>query len=158
MRVVEVIYGIDCWTDHRFIWSKYNLRTQPKRRPQGQKRLSPSWRSVELLKNSPTTKKEVCKTHPRMFRTALRKRMQPFGIQSTRMRWAPRTSVPQKLGLARRKRRRDTGTAVRKNITILRTPEWPVITRCDRCLCQCAKKGENSVKCRTVGKYFPLIT
>ena len=29
--------GADCWTDHRFVVSKFNLRIQPVRRPQGRK-------------------------------------------------------------------------------------------------------------------------
>ena len=31
------MYGADCWTDHRLVVSKLNLRIQPVRRPQGKK-------------------------------------------------------------------------------------------------------------------------
>ena len=30
-------FGADCWTDHRLVVSKLNLRIQPARRPQGKK-------------------------------------------------------------------------------------------------------------------------
>ena len=31
------MYGANCWTDHRLVVSKLNLRIQPARRPQGKK-------------------------------------------------------------------------------------------------------------------------
>ena len=34
-RVTKTICGADCWTDHRLVVSKLNLRIQPVRRPQG---------------------------------------------------------------------------------------------------------------------------
>ena len=37
VRVTKTICGADCWTDHRFVVSKLNLRIQPVRRPQGKK-------------------------------------------------------------------------------------------------------------------------
>ena len=37
VRVTKTMYGADCWTDHRLVVSKRNLRIQPVRRPQGQK-------------------------------------------------------------------------------------------------------------------------
>ena len=37
VRVTKTMCGADCWTDHRLIVSKLNLRIQPARRPQGKK-------------------------------------------------------------------------------------------------------------------------
>ena len=37
VRVTKTICGADCWTDHRLVVSKLNLRIQPVRRPQGKK-------------------------------------------------------------------------------------------------------------------------
>ena len=37
IRVTKSMCGADCWTDHRLIVSKVNLRIQPKTRPQGRK-------------------------------------------------------------------------------------------------------------------------
>ena len=37
VRVTRAMCGADCWTDHRLIVSKLNLKIQPKRRPQGAK-------------------------------------------------------------------------------------------------------------------------
>ena len=37
VRVTKTMYGADCWTDHRLVVSKLNLRIQPVRRPQGKK-------------------------------------------------------------------------------------------------------------------------
>ena len=33
----DYVFGADCWTDHRLVVSKLNLRIQPARRPQGKK-------------------------------------------------------------------------------------------------------------------------
>ena len=37
VRVTKTMCGADCWTDHRLVVSKHNLRIQPVRRPQGKK-------------------------------------------------------------------------------------------------------------------------
>ena len=37
VRVTKTMCGADCWTDHRLIVSKLNLRIQLARRPQGKK-------------------------------------------------------------------------------------------------------------------------
>ena len=37
VRVTKTMCGADCWTDHRLVVSKLNLRIQPVRRPQGKK-------------------------------------------------------------------------------------------------------------------------
>ena len=37
VRVTKAMCGAECWTDHRLIISKLNLKIQPKRRPQGTK-------------------------------------------------------------------------------------------------------------------------
>ena len=37
VRVTKTMCGADCWTDHRIVVSKLNLRIQPVRRPQGKK-------------------------------------------------------------------------------------------------------------------------
>ena len=37
VRVTKTVCGADCWTDHRLVVSKLNLRIQPVRRPQGKK-------------------------------------------------------------------------------------------------------------------------
>ena len=43
VRVTKTMCGADCWTDHRLVVSKLNLRIQPVRRPQGKK--VPNWMS-----------------------------------------------------------------------------------------------------------------
>ena len=35
--MTKIMCGADCWTDHRLVVSKLNLRIQPVRRPQGKK-------------------------------------------------------------------------------------------------------------------------
>ena len=37
VRVKKTMCGANCWTDHRLVVSKLNLRNQPARRPQGKK-------------------------------------------------------------------------------------------------------------------------
>ena len=37
VRVTEIMCGAHCWTNHRLVVSKLNLRIQPARRPQGKK-------------------------------------------------------------------------------------------------------------------------
>ena len=37
VRVTKTMCGADCWTDRRLVVSKFNLRIQPVRRPQGKK-------------------------------------------------------------------------------------------------------------------------
>ena len=37
VRVTKTMCGADCWTDHRFVVRKLNLRIQPVRQPQGKK-------------------------------------------------------------------------------------------------------------------------
>ena len=37
VRATKTICGANCWTDHRLVVSKLNLRIQPARRPQGKK-------------------------------------------------------------------------------------------------------------------------
>ena len=37
VRLTKTMCGADCWTDHRLVVSKLNLRIQPVRRPQGKK-------------------------------------------------------------------------------------------------------------------------
>ena len=37
VKVTKTMCGADCWTDHRLVVSKLNLRIQPVRRPQGKK-------------------------------------------------------------------------------------------------------------------------
>ena len=37
VRVTKTMCGADCWSDHRLVVSKLNLRMQPARRPQGKK-------------------------------------------------------------------------------------------------------------------------
>ena len=39
VKVTKTMCGADCWTDHRLVVSKLNLRIQPARRPQGKKAL-----------------------------------------------------------------------------------------------------------------------
>ena len=39
VRVTKTMCGADCWTDHRLVVSKCNLRIQPARRPQARKLL-----------------------------------------------------------------------------------------------------------------------
>ena len=37
VRVTKIMYSADCWTDHRLVVSKLNLRIWPARQPQGKK-------------------------------------------------------------------------------------------------------------------------
>ena len=49
------MYGAECWTDHRLVVSKLNIRVEPKRRPQGikaPKRLNISKLKVSNIKQS----------------------------------------------------------------------------------------------------------
>ena len=48
IRVTKTMCGADCWTDHRPVVSKLNLRIQPVRRPQGKK--VPKKLDVSMLK------------------------------------------------------------------------------------------------------------
>ena len=45
--MTKTMCGADCWTDHRLVVSKLNLRIQPARRPQGKK--APKRRAVSQL-------------------------------------------------------------------------------------------------------------
>jgi len=56
VRVTKAMCGAECWTDHRLILSKLNLRIQPMRRPQGKKTLKRL--AVNKLK-SPETKQSL---------------------------------------------------------------------------------------------------
>ena len=47
VRATMTLCGADCWTDHRLVVSKLNLRIQPARRPQGKK--PPKRRDVSKL-------------------------------------------------------------------------------------------------------------
>ena len=51
-RVTKSMCGADCWTDHRLIVAKLNIRVQPKRRPQGMK--APKRLNITQLKNTNT--------------------------------------------------------------------------------------------------------
>ena len=48
VRVTKTMCGTDCWTDHRLVVNKLNLRIQPVRRPQG--KLVPKKLDVSKLK------------------------------------------------------------------------------------------------------------
>lgn len=37
VKVTKAMCGAECWTDHRLLISKLNIRIQPPRRPQGKK-------------------------------------------------------------------------------------------------------------------------
>ena len=52
MRVTKSMCGADCWTDHRLIVIKLNIRVQPKRRPQGKK--APKRLNITQLKKTNT--------------------------------------------------------------------------------------------------------
>ena len=47
--MTKTMCGADCWTDHRLVVSKLNLRIQPARRPQGKK--APKRLDVSKLNN-----------------------------------------------------------------------------------------------------------
>ena len=47
VRVTKTVCGADCWTDHRLVVSKLNLRIQPARRPQAKK--APKRLDVSML-------------------------------------------------------------------------------------------------------------
>ena len=52
VRVMKSMCSTDCWTDHRLIVTKLNIRVQPKRRPQGKK--APKRLNITQLKNTNT--------------------------------------------------------------------------------------------------------
>ena len=52
VRVTKSMCGADCWTDHRLIDNKFNIRVQPKRRPQGKK--APKRLNITQPKNTNT--------------------------------------------------------------------------------------------------------
>ena len=52
VRVTKTMCGADCWTDHRLVVSKLNLRIQPTRRPQG--KTSPKRLDVSKLNKDST--------------------------------------------------------------------------------------------------------
>lgn len=55
VRITKTMCGAECWTDHRLVVSKLNLRIKPKRRPQGvktPKRLNISKLKVSDIKQS----------------------------------------------------------------------------------------------------------
>ncbi len=53
VRVTKAMCVAECWTDHRLISSKMNLRIKPKRRPQGNKTKKKI--NVSKLKGLPTS-------------------------------------------------------------------------------------------------------
>ena len=59
VRVTKTMCGAECWTDHRLVVSKFKLRVQPKRRPQGMK--APKRLNISKLK-TPDIKKSFTDT------------------------------------------------------------------------------------------------
>lgn len=57
VRVTKTMCGAECWTDHRLLLSKMNLRITPPRRPQGIR--VPKRLDVRKLKNIPVKRKLV---------------------------------------------------------------------------------------------------
>jgi len=63
VRVTKAMCGAECWTDHRLITSKMNIRIKPKRRPQGSKAKKKI--NVEKLKDpSNTLESKLSQFHP----------------------------------------------------------------------------------------------
>ena len=59
VRVTKSMCGAECWTDHRLIVSKLNVRIQPKRRPQG----NPTKKKLNVAKlSNHDTKKSLVST------------------------------------------------------------------------------------------------
>ena len=54
VRVTKTMCGADCWTDHRLVVSKLNLRIQPKARRCQRNWISPSWTKAARDKHSST--------------------------------------------------------------------------------------------------------
>ena len=52
VRVTKAMCGAECWTDHRLLITKLNIKIQPPRRPQGKK--TPKRLNVSKLKNDHT--------------------------------------------------------------------------------------------------------
>ena len=79
VRVTKSMCGAECWTDHRLIITKLNIRIQPKRRPQGKK--APKRLNVAKLKT------DSCK---QSFVDALEERLKSTspGNQSVKADWA----------------------------------------------------------------------
>ena len=60
-RMTKTMCGADCWTNHRLVVSKLNLRIQPARRPQGKKapiRLDVSKRNQDSMRQAFLT--DIC--------------------------------------------------------------------------------------------------
>ena len=69
VRVTKAMCGAECWTDHRLIISKMNLRIQPKRRPQGSK--PPKRLNVKKLKVEDTKKSLMDNLEERLGKLSL---------------------------------------------------------------------------------------
>ena len=79
VRVTKSMCGADCWTDHRLIVTKLNIRVQPKRRPQGKK--APKRLNITQLKNTNTKQCFVDNLEARLEST-------PLDSQNVEADWA----------------------------------------------------------------------
>ena len=77
--VTKSMCGADCWTDHRLIVTKLNIRIQPKRRPQGKK--APKRLNITQLKNTNTKQCFVDNLEARLEST-------PLDSQNVEADWA----------------------------------------------------------------------
>jgi len=69
VRVTKSMCGAECWTDHRLIITKLNIRMQPKRRPQGKK--APKRLNVAKLKTGSCKQSFVNALEERLESTSL---------------------------------------------------------------------------------------
>ena len=79
VRVTKSMCGADCWTYHRLIVTKLNIRVQTKRRPQGKK--APKRLNITQLKNTSTKQCFVDNLEARLEST-------PLDSQNVEADWA----------------------------------------------------------------------
>ena len=79
VRVTKSMCGADCWTDHRLIVTKLNIRVQLKRRPQGKK--APKRLNITEIKNTNTKQCFVDNLEARLEST-------PLDSQNVEADWA----------------------------------------------------------------------
>ena len=79
VRVTKSMCGADCWTDHRLIVTKLNIRVQLKRRPQGKK--APKRVNITEIKNTNTKQCFVDNLEARLEST-------PLDSQNVEADWA----------------------------------------------------------------------
>ena len=80
VRVTKAMCGAECWTDHRLVVSKLDIRIKPKRRPQGMK-LPPKRLNTTKLNEGSTTDNLISDLHDKLANLH-------FGSASVEEEWA----------------------------------------------------------------------